>query len=355
MFLWYLLDNLARPGSAEFFRSHRDDPGLREWRAQANELSANDMELRRRLEKLDAEIAAQAGATLNPNYLPPGIPPQIAVAKPGDERTPSTGGQGPGLGALMPVLVIGGGGLAFLAWRRRGTRTARSMPQGQDTPMGPIGTAGAMLRHKLSGESYVPSLFRVGMTLQADPAPFILAAGVTKVPQPELGGSNSLVSVQEVGRVEGGTEDLVRLHLSGRRGMFQLHLDSEGRPDECRYFALIDEVTPADQAEWGVWLDPGEGLIGWPEFETKDGTVYSRAWAPGETRIPPRALEETIEAVGGTRHLRSGAMLYARPTGAPSPAPDTEYLLVSAVEAEGKAWVEIHAGIDVNPVALQLA
>jgi hypothetical protein len=48
-------------------------------------------------------------------------------------------------------------------------------------------------------------------------------------------------------------------------------------------------------------------------------------------------------------------MLYAAPTGAAEPAPPTEYILVSAVEAEGQAWVEIAAGIDVNPATLSLA
>ena len=48
-------------------------------------------------------------------------------------------------------------------------------------------------------------------------------------------------------------------------------------------------------------------------------------------------------------------MLYAAPTGAAAPAPQTEYVLVAAVEAGGQAWVEVHAGIDVNPAALSLA
>jgi hypothetical protein len=48
-------------------------------------------------------------------------------------------------------------------------------------------------------------------------------------------------------------------------------------------------------------------------------------------------------------------MLYAAPTGAPEPAPPVEYILVAAVEAEGQAWVEINAGIDVNPTTLSLA
>jgi hypothetical protein len=98
-------------------------------------------------------------------------------------------------------------------------------------------------------------------------------------------------------------------------------------------------------------------MIGWPEFQTRDGKVYGRAWSPdGAGRVAPRPLVETIEGAGGVaRTVRSQAMLYAAPTGAAEPAPPTEYVLVSAVEAEGQAWVEISAGIDVNPATLSLA
>jgi hypothetical protein len=48
-------------------------------------------------------------------------------------------------------------------------------------------------------------------------------------------------------------------------------------------------------------------------------------------------------------------MLYAASTGAASPAPGTEYILVSVVEEAGQAWVEIAAGIDVSPGLLDLS
>ena len=35
-------------------------------------------------------------------------------------------------------------------------------------------------------------------------------------------------------------------------------------------------------------------------------------------------------------------------------APETEYIMVNAIEIEGQAWVEIDAGIDINPAALNL-
>jgi Protein of unknown function (DUF2491) len=222
---------------------------------------------------------------------------------------------------------------------------------------GPLGSAGAMLRHKLSGERYSPSLYRVGMTLTVDPTPFILAGDAIKVPAPVSAGGagGERISVSEVGRVEGGAVDYVRLYLPERRGFFQIHAGPDGQPDECRFFAPIDEVSPASEQEWGAWLDPAEGMIGWPEFQTRDGKLYGRAWSPGEGRVEPRPLEETVEGVQGTRTVRSQAMLYAAPTGAAEPAPPTEYILVSAIEAEGQAWVEVAAGIDVNPATLSLA
>jgi hypothetical protein len=368
LFLGYLLNNLTRAGSVDFFRNHQDDPGVREWRQQAERQAQDNAELRERLDRLDRELAQrnQDGQQQprDPNYLPPDVPPEVALAprSGNDARTPTAGGaaqaDGSGGGGLwLPLLVVGGGGLAFLAWRRGQGSGAAGAGSREAGVNGPLGSAGAMLRHKLSGERYSPSLYRVGMTLTVDPTPFILAGDAIKAPAPVSPGAagGERVSVSEVGRVEGGAVDYVRLYLPERRGFFQIHADADGRPDECRFFAPLDEVSPASEAEWGAWLDPNEGMIGWPEFQAKDGKLYGRAWSPGEGRVEPRPLVETIEGVQGARTVRSQAMLYAAPTGAAEPAPPTEYILVSAVEADGQAWVEIAAGIDVNPATLSLA
>jgi hypothetical protein len=360
VFLWFLLDNLSRAGSVDFFRNHRDDPAIRDWRAEAERQAGEDAELRARLDRLDAELARQPDAPRDPDYLPPGVPPEIALGPRDDRRTPTTGApaeEGGGIGGwVLPVLLLGGGGLIVLARRRRtggGIAGGGGMTGHGTTDR--MRSAGAMVRNTVSGPRAAASPFRVGMTLQADPTPFILAAGATKLRAPEGIEGNPLVSVQEVGQLRGAGTELTRLYLPDGRSLFQIHLDASGQPDECRVFSLIDEVTPADEAEWAVWLDRAEGLIGWPEFETKDGKVYARAWAPGETRIEPRDLSESIEGLSGSRTVRRLAMLYAAPTGAAAPAPPTEYILVAAVEAEGRASVEIHAGIDVNPAALSLA
>jgi hypothetical protein len=137
--------------------------------------------------------------------------------------------------------------------------------------------------------------------------------------------------------------------------MFQLHLDAAGKPDECRYFVLFDEVTPADAGEWDVWLNPHEGLIGWPEFQAKDGTLYQRVWSPGSARVAPVAIAEEITTAEGTEIVHQQAMLYGAPTGLAAPAPATEYILVTAVQRQGQAWVELRAGIDINPATLELS
>ncbi|KAA5608032.1 DUF2491 family protein [Rhodovastum atsumiense] len=192
--------------------------------------------------------------------------------------------------------------------------------------------------------------FRVGMTFPIDPSPFLLAGSATKVQAPPGGMTN----VEAVGTLRGAGVVLHRLYLPGRQGFFQVHTDAAGAIDECRYFSLLDEVTPADAREWGVWLDPAEGMIGWPAFQTRDGKTYGRAWVPGGGRVSPQMLDETVQALDGTAQRRLQAMLYAAPTGAAPPAPPTEFVMVAAIQAADQAWVEIHAGIDVNPAALAL-
>ena len=97
-------------------------------------------------------------------------------------------------------------------------------------------------------------------------------------------------------------------------------------------------------------------MIGWPEFQTKDGKVYPRAWAPGSGRVPPRrAGRDDRDRPGHAHGAAARRCSTPQPPALPTPAPETEYILVSAVEPGGQAWVEISAGIDVNPAALSLA
>ncbi|GGC54500.1 hypothetical protein GCM10011504_36100 [Siccirubricoccus deserti] len=344
VFLGYLLSNLGRAGAVDFFHNHQDDPGYRQWRAEAERQAQENAELRQRLDELDRRLAERQDQPRDPNYLPPGVPAEVALAPRADARTPSLEDSGPS--PLLWLLILGGGGAFVLLALRRRRAASSAQPAAPGRRMPDIGAR--------SDFSAAPR-FRVGMTLTCDPTPFLLAGNALKVPPPAFAEADPRVSVQAVGRIREGADELTRLYLPDGRGLFQIHLDAEGQFGECRYFATIDEVTPADTAEWGAWLDPQQGMIGWPEFQTKDGKLYTRLWAPGPNPVPPRSMVETIEGLAGTQEVRIQAMLYAAPTGAAAPAPETEYILASALEAGARAWVEIRAGIDINPASLSLA
>jgi len=350
LFLGAMLSNLGRAGSGEFFHNNQNDPGYQQWRAEADRQAQDNTELRTKLNELDRQLAERDGQPRTPGALPPDVPPEVAKTPPA--RTPSVSNGG-GSGWVWAVLLAGGGGIAYLAYQRRpATPGSSGGSTVRPPPATALQSAGNLLRHKLSGDAYTPSKFRVGMTLALDPTPFILAGSSIKLPQPEGSGQ---ISVSAVGRVVSGNTQLVRLYLPDGRSLVQIHIDAAGDPDECRLFGTIDEVTPTDPGEWAAWLDPKEGMIGWSEFQTKDGKTYARVWAPGDSRVSPRALTETIEDLSGSRTVQSQAMLYAAPTGSPDPAPATEYIMVAALQDGGRAWVEIRAGIDLNPVTLQLA
>ncbi|MGK7871066.1 DUF2491 family protein [Falsiroseomonas sp. E2-1-a20] len=349
MFLAFLLNNLSRPGATDFFHNHRDDAGTREFRAEAARQAQQDPALRQRLDELDRRLAERQDQPRDPSYLPPDVPPDVALAPRDDARTPtiSVAEEAGGFGLILPVILVGGGLLLFRMRRQRAAQPAPdpagTIPRtGSARPPAPAGRGGDF--------SAAPS-FRVGMTVTCDPTPFLLAGDTLKVPPPTVGRT----SIEAVGRIREGQEELTRLYLPGQRSFFQIYVDASGTVQDCRYFAIIDEVVPADEAEWALWLAPQEGMIGWPEFQIKDGKTYARHWAPGAGPVEPRAMPEAIEELGGTRQRQAQAMLYAAPTGAAAPAPQAEYILVVAVEEAGRAWVEIRAGIDINPTSLALA
>jgi hypothetical protein len=320
--LWALLNNVTSSRSRDFFAQNQTNPSYLQWRAETDRLAANDPELAAKLTQLDRQLAqnSNAGAVRNANA---GVPAK------------ETDG-----GYTMLIVVIG---IAFFIglWlmRRRVTRSA--------TPR--VNTPAA-----ISGSA--KTRFRVGMILPLDPTPFVLSTGLTKLVPP---GEGNLISVEAIGLVSDGAgaaggAALHRLYLPGSSGFFSLHLAASGQPDECRYFSLLDQVTPATAEDWAFWLDPARGMIGWPEFQTKDGVLYGRVWAAGSTRVPPRQQIETIQELSGNSSRNLQAMLYGRPSGINPPAPATEYILVEAVEQEGSAWIDIHVGIDINPAALTL-
>lgn len=274
LMMWFLLDTLTRPGHADFFHNHQDDPTYRDWRREAEKRAESDPELRAKLNALDTDLAQRAGQPKDPDYVPDDVPKA-----------------GPGL-PLLPIALLA---LTLLVlWRAR-RRLAKGTPGG---------LAARMLREKISPTAPA-SPFRVGMTLTLDPTPFVLAQSATKVhaPNSQVGGG-TLVSATAISRLE----PFDRIYLA--EGFFQLHRTGNA-VDECRWFSPLDQFTPADEQEWAFWLDPSEGMIGWPSFETKDGKTYQRLWQPGSQRIAPRVFTEQVVDVSGTTTRQVSAMLYA--------------------------------------------
>lgn len=300
MALWFMLDTLSRPSSGTFFRQHQDDPGYRQWRAEADRQAKDDPELRSKLNALDHRLSQPAA--------PPFAFPWVTA------------------GVLLGVLAV--------LWRTR-----RGLLGG-----GAGRLADGILKARSGMAASRPSPYRIGQTIPLDPAPFVLAGQAIKVMPPPDDGSG-MVSVAVVGVVS-GDGDWHRLWLPDGERMIQL------AQDECRLYQRIDRVFPATPEDWGFWLDETEGLIGWPRFETKDGKSYDRLWGGGEARLRPRNLTETATDLTGPRVSREMAMLYGAPTGLPPPAPQMEYLWLAAVERDGQAWIEMRAGIDINPASL---
>lgn len=346
--LWFLLDTISDSSHADFFRNNQNDSGYRDWRAEADRLAADDPALKAKLAQLDRELAAAPGDPAKAGQLPADIP--------------SAGGSGGSFGLVIAVIIIAVVLWLFISSARRRAPSGKAPPKGDSEVTrtvggdgSALGQAAAILRNKMSGATYTPDFFRVGMPMVLDPTPFILAEGLTKVTPPAALSANGTVGVEAVGTASDKAGTYHRLYLDDEAAFFQLVLSAEGYPAECRYFRRIDEVQPADKDEWAFWLDKTDGMIGWPEFETKDGQLYHRAWSPGDARVQPRALEEKIETLKGESGRKLAAMLYARPTGGAAPAPETEYLLVTAVQTGAAAYVELHAGIDINPTALSLS
>ena len=341
--LFGLLETLSSPGHAEFFYHHAEDPAYRQWRTEAEALAREHAELAQQLAALDQQLATFSGPR-DTQYPAPNLAIETDDLATEPEPTMNTATTGFPFAALLTGLfmVLLLAVLLILIWRR----FARPSTKARRSQHGAASRSG-----------YRPDWFRLGMTLPLDPSLFILAAPWTQIQAPSAASNSGLLSVERLGTVSGAGVTWHRLYVADDERFFQVHCDAHGQPDECRYFAPLDVVEPTDAAEWGVWLDRDEGLIGWPEFETQDGHRYARLWSPGQTRIEPYALRETLETLNGVQAApaQQQAMLYARTTGAAPPAPTTEYLLVMAQEQGDRAWVALHLGIDIPIASLNLS
>ena len=209
--LWAALNALtSSPSRAEYFYEHRNDPAYREWRQEAERTAARDPEVASKLAELDqrmAQIEAQPGST--------GGGPAVA-------REPEGGFSLWGI-----VLVIGGIVVLFWLWRRRSARPGAVSAGTAGAPSGPCRFGRVALPGR---DGHADRSVPVSARRRADENPAADESG--------------MVSIEAVGLLRYGNVLLHRLYLPGGRAFFQLHLGTDGRPDECRYFSFLDEVGP---------------------------------------------------------------------------------------------------------------
>ncbi len=80
LFWFMILDHFHNRNYAATAYNYANDPGYQAWRRDAEDLAKNNSELKAKLDGLDKQVAAMKGTPVDPNYLPKGVPPEVAVA-----------------------------------------------------------------------------------------------------------------------------------------------------------------------------------------------------------------------------------------------------------------------------------
>ena len=79
LFWFMILDHFRDRNYSAMAYNHANDPGYQAWRRDADNLAKDNPELKGKLDALDKQVAAMKGTPVDPNYLPKGVPPEIAV------------------------------------------------------------------------------------------------------------------------------------------------------------------------------------------------------------------------------------------------------------------------------------
>ena len=148
---------------------------------------------------------------------------------------------------------------------------------------------------------------------------------------------------------------------NGELFTLQVVTNKKGGVEDCKLYALHDEIATND---WAFWLDERDGYIGLSAFQLKpeDGGIwYFRAWEDAGaqitlgmdgdteiTHIPPVEFTEKVycDPYGNeTRRIKHTAMLYGRDVVVDEVQ---EYMMASVAEDEDGASVQIIIGLPVE-------
>jgi hypothetical protein len=113
LFLWFMLDSISNASHAAWFYNHQQDPGYQDWRREADRLSADNADLRQKLNDLDARTQTMQGQPVDPTYMPPDAKPELALASEHAVAAPPPSSGHPVLYFLLGMLVVIGGLMLF--------------------------------------------------------------------------------------------------------------------------------------------------------------------------------------------------------------------------------------------------
>ena len=78
--LWSILDHTSDRDYVALAHNQASDPGYQQWRKEAEKQAETNTELKEKLAKLDAELEKVKDQPRDPDYLPKGVPAEVAIS-----------------------------------------------------------------------------------------------------------------------------------------------------------------------------------------------------------------------------------------------------------------------------------
>lgn len=116
MFMWFMLSHLTSGPS--FFYNHQNDPGVQAFQQEAQKLSAQNADLKKQLDDLNAKLDSMKkdGVPVDPNAMPKDVDPNVALAQPKIEAP--TNAAKSLFWPIVALVAAGGAGYLFLLRRK---------------------------------------------------------------------------------------------------------------------------------------------------------------------------------------------------------------------------------------------
>ncbi|MBF0516795.1 MAG: DUF2491 family protein [Nitrospirae bacterium] len=219
--------------------------------------------------------------------------------------------------------------------------------------------SGLLQGKKQRVDSTIPLGLKINSIVKIDETKFLVNEGKLKVqsPGPE---SHTVVAA---GKYTTGTMSNYKLYLQStmdKEDESILHIVVENTElVSLAYFRVIDEIFPANEDEWGVWLNDGTGLIGYKDFIIDGELSYGRTIGnKDQDYMQPIPFTETVvlDPYGMTgMKIDSLSMRYVRDAGI------NEYIVVTMEKVKDEfgavkeAGVTIMAGIELVEPELEIS